>query len=182
MPYALLWEANANCVASFSRASSAAEQTRDTSHWQLGEKLFERYDLDPSRRCRRVPRNTTIRRATFRARSANAARPLRSQLRRQERMHVMDDDASRQHVRVSASKLPRARPGQQEPEAPRVRVSDGLNAVEECGDALDLVDRHGANAGAGGKQLALEPLGLGDELAKRGEAGETQREIGRLLS
>jgi hypothetical protein len=91
---------------------------------------------------------------------------------------MMDDDASRQQIRVPTSQLPRARPGQQEPEPPWVRVDDGLHGVQERGDALDLVNQHRANAGARGQQLPLEPLRIGDELAKRGEAGEIQREIG----
>lgn len=56
-------------------------------------------------------------------------------------------------------------------------VDDRLNAVQESRDPLDLVDENGSGGRGRGAELALQPLGLCNELAKRGEACQVQGHV-----
>jgi hypothetical protein len=102
---------------------------------------------------------------------------IRAELTRKKGVQVMDHDPSRQQVRVPASKLPCARSRQQESEPARMGVDDGLDAVQQRGNPLNLVDENGSGRWGRGAELPLEPFGLRDKLSKRGEARQVQRDV-----
>jgi hypothetical protein len=102
---------------------------------------------------------------------------IRLQFAREQRMQIVEHNPLRQQVRVAAPQLARAGDGEQEAESAWVCVNDRLDAVQQRGDTLYLVDEDGPSRGWRRLQLRLEALGLSRVLAKRGKAREVEDKV-----
>ena len=93
-------------------------------------------------------------------------------------MHVVDVDAAGEEVRLTAPKLARARPREQEPEPAGLFVEKQLHHVEQRGHPLHFVDEHRPRSRRSRMELPFQPLGMAHVIAKRPGTGQVERKVG----